>query len=67
VILSTRLENLDLMALTPGTRHQFLVFKTARLALPSNPEYSIPQLKMMLSEVEKILGRTIVVDEWNNL
>jgi len=50
-----------------GTRHQFLVYRTARLSLPSNPEYSVPQLKMMLSEVEKILGRTIAVDEWNNL
>jgi hypothetical protein len=44
-----------------------LVYRTARLSLPSNPEYSIPQLKMMVSEVEKILGRTIAVDEWNNL
>jgi hypothetical protein len=44
-----------------------LVYRTARLSLPSNPEYSVPQLKMMVSEVEKILGRTISADEWNNL
>jgi hypothetical protein len=42
------------------------VYRTTRLSLPSNPEYSVPQLKMMLNEVEKILGRTISVDEWNN-
>jgi hypothetical protein len=50
-----------------GTRHQFLVYRTARLSLPSNPEYSIPQLKMMLSEVEEIIGRIISADEWNSL
>jgi len=37
------------------------------MAIPSNSEYSVPQLKMMLAEVEKVLGRTISVDEWNNL
>jgi len=68
VILSTRLEGSDLTALTySGTRHQFLVYKTSRLSLPSNSEYSVSQLKMMLTEVEKILGRAIAVDEWNNL
>ncbi|PIX23078.1 MAG: hypothetical protein COZ69_09450 [Deltaproteobacteria bacterium CG_4_8_14_3_um_filter_45_9] len=50
-----------------GTRHQFLVYRTTRLSLPSNPEYSIPQLKMMLNEVEGIIGRTISPDEWNSL
>jgi len=36
-----------------------------RLAIPSNPEYSVPQLRMMLREVELIMGRKISVDEWN--
>ena len=50
-----------------GARHQFLVYRTTRLSLPSNPEYSIPQLKMMVTEIEEILGRAISADEWNNL
>ena len=50
-----------------GTRHQFMVYQTARLAIPSNPEYSVPQLRMMLAEVESILGRTLSPNEWNNL
>ena len=50
-----------------GTRHQFLIYGTDRLAVPSNSEYSVPQLKMMLAELEKILGRTISLEEWNNL
>jgi len=44
-----------------------MVYETARLAIPSNPEYTVRQLKMMLNEVESILGRMISVDEWNNL
>jgi hypothetical protein len=50
-----------------GTRHQFMVFENYRLSIPSNAEYSVPQLRMMLNEVEAILDRSITVDEWNNL
>jgi hypothetical protein len=50
-----------------GTRHQFVVFSQKRLAIPSNAEYSIPRLRMMIREVEAIMGREIDSDEWNNL
>ena len=50
-----------------GTRHQFMVYAKYRLTIPSNTEYSVPQLRMMLNEVEGILGRAITVDEWNRL
>ena len=50
-----------------GTKHQFMVYKQHRLAIPSNTEYSIPQLKMMIREVENIIGREITADEWNSL
>lgn len=32
-----------------------------------NTEYSVPQLRMMIREVEEIIGRDITVDEWNKL
>ena len=48
-----------------GTRHQFLVFGNHRLAIPSNAEYSVPQLRMMIREVEEILNRKINVNEWD--
>lgn len=38
-----------------------------RLSVPSNLEYSTPQLKMMMNEVESIIGRRVTADEWNNL
>ncbi len=50
-----------------GTRHQFMVYKQYRLAIPSNAEYSVPQLRMMLSEVEQITGRRISVEDWERL
>jgi hypothetical protein len=50
-----------------GTRHQFMVFGNYRLSIPSNAEFSVPQLRMMIREVESILGRTLDSDEWNRL
>lgn len=50
-----------------GARHQFMVYKQHRLSIPSNTEYSIPQLRMMIREVETIIGRQITADEWNAL
>lgn len=50
-----------------GTRHQFMVYGQHRLAIPSNAEYSVAQLRMMIREVEEIIGREITVEEWNRL
>jgi hypothetical protein len=50
-----------------GTRHQFMVLSQRRLAIPSNAEYSVPQLRMMVREVEAMMGRELSSDEWNNL
>jgi hypothetical protein len=44
-----------------------MVYKHYRLAIPSNLEYSIPQLRIMIREVENIIGREITADEWNLL
>ena len=50
-----------------GTRHQFMVYRNHRMIIPSDLEYSDPKLRMMLSEVESIIDRTISSDEWNGL
>ena len=50
-----------------GTRHQFMIFNENRLTIPSNDEYSVPQLRMMLREVEEIIDRPINLDEWLTL
>ncbi len=50
-----------------GTRHQFMVFHQHRLAIPSNNEYSVPQLKMMIREVEAIIEDKITPEKWGQL
>lgn len=62
-----RLKKLGFDGPYSGTRHQFMVYKQHRLAIPSNTEYSIPQLRTMLREVEQIINRQIAVEEWDNL
>jgi hypothetical protein len=37
------------------------------LAIPNNDEYSVPQLKTLLKEVQQIMGRKISLPEWQNL
>ena len=50
-----------------GTRHQFLILRQHRQTIPTNSEYSVPQVRMLLRQVESILGRPIPLDEWNSL
>jgi hypothetical protein len=50
-----------------GSRHQFMAYKNHRLAIPSNKEYSVPQLKFILHEVSDILNSQITFDKWQNL
>jgi hypothetical protein len=38
-----------------------------RLTIPSNTEYSVDQLRMMMAEVETILGRPLTSDKWSRL
>ena len=50
-----------------GTRHKFMIYEQQRMAIPSNPEYSVPQLRMLIGDIEEIIGRQITTDEWNRL
>jgi hypothetical protein len=50
-----------------GTRHQFMIYEQYRLAIPSRADYSVPQLRVMLREVEDTIGRSISREEWNEL
>jgi hypothetical protein len=61
------LRQLGFTGLYAGAKHQFMVFDNHRLTIPSNKEYSVPQLRMMLREAEAIIGREITADEWESL
>jgi hypothetical protein len=44
-----------------------MVYQERRLAIPSNAEYSVPQLRFMIREIEDIIGRDLPAADWNNL
>ena len=50
-----------------GTRHQFMVLGLHRQTIPTNSEYSVPQVRMLIRQVESILGRPVSLDEWDSL
>ena len=62
-----RLRKLGFEGPYSGTRHQFMVFENHRLSIPSNAEFSVPQLRMMIREVASLLDRTLDSDDWNRL
>jgi len=37
------------------------------VTLPSNKEYSIPQIKMLLNEIERGISKKISLQQWENL
>ena len=43
-----------------------MIFKHNRLTIPSNAEFSVPQLRMMIKETENIIDKKISFEEWNH-
>jgi hypothetical protein len=62
-----KLKNLGFGKPEPGGRHFFMRYGTYTFTLPNNTEYSVPQIKMLISELEKGIGREISSDEWKGL
>lgn len=62
-----RVRRLGFQGVFSGSKHQFMLIDGERLTLPSNAEYSAPQLRVMLHEIEAMLGREITLDEWSRL
>ncbi len=50
-----------------GTRHQFMIFAEHRLTVPSSNEFGVPLLRMMIREIEGIIGRRLSAAEWDSL
>jgi hypothetical protein len=44
-----------------------MIYGQRRQTIPSNSEYSVPQLRMLLGQVGEILDREIGTEEWNRL
>ena len=50
-----------------GTRHQFMTLRSHRQTIPTNSEYSVPQVRMLVRQVESILQRSLSIAEWDKL
>ncbi len=62
-----RIRQLGFQGPFQGTRHQFMIYEQHRLAIPSNAEFSVPQLRFMMREIEGVLERQVSSSEWNSL
>jgi predicted RNA binding protein YcfA (HicA-like mRNA interferase family) len=51
----------------PGGRHHYMRYGRYTLTLPSNKEYSVPQIKMLLNEIERGISKKISLQQWENL
>ncbi len=44
-----------------------MILDQHRQTIPTNSEYSVPQIRMLIRQVESILERPISLEEWNSL
>jgi hypothetical protein len=44
-----------------------MIFGTHRQTIPANAEYSVPQIRILVRQVEPIMRRRIGVEEWEKL
>jgi hypothetical protein len=44
-----------------------MVFGAHRQTIPANAEYSVPQIRMLVRQIETIMRRRIGVEEWEKL
>ena len=51
----------------PGGSHFYMRHGTYTFTLPSNKEYSVPQVKMLLKEIEHGIIKEISLDGWERL
>jgi hypothetical protein len=64
------IKKLKIIGFTPpesGGRHFYMRNGKYTLNIPNNKEYSIPQLKILLHEIEQGIGRKITIEEWYSL
>jgi hypothetical protein len=50
-----------------GTRHQFMTFGSHRQTIPTNSEYSVPQIRMLVRQIEAIIERKMNPEDWERL
>ena len=61
-----KLKKLGFGSPEPGGRHFYTRHQAYTLTLPNNKEYSVPQIKMLINEIENGIGKKISIGEWEN-
>lgn len=51
----------------PGGNHFYMRYGTFTFTVPSNKEFSVPQVKMLVKEIEQGIKKKISLDEWDRL
>jgi hypothetical protein len=62
-----KLKHLGFSTPEPGGRHWYMRHGSFTLSVPSNAEYSVPQLRLLLREIEQGLGIGISLERWQGL
>jgi len=62
-----KLKNLGFESPEPGGRHFYMRYGSFTLTLPSNSEYSVPQVKMLVNDIELGIKKRISLEEWSAL
>lgn len=66
-VFITRLRDLGFDGPYSGARHEFMLYGQDRQTIPSNPEYSVPQLRKLIRQIESVIEREITADQWNEM
>jgi len=62
-----KLKKLGFESPEAGGRHFYMRYGTYTFTVPSNKEYSVPQVKMLLNEIENGIKREISLKVWESL
>ncbi len=62
-----KLRRLGFSSPQPGGRHFYMRYDEFTLPIPSNEEYSVAQINMLLKEIENGIKMTITLEEWERL
>jgi hypothetical protein len=62
-----KLKKLGFGSPEPGGRHFYMRYGSYTFTLPSNKEYSVQQVKILIIEIEHGIGKNISIEEWEKL
>ena len=62
-----KLKKLGFGSPEPGGRHFYMRYGSYTFTLPSNKEFSVQQVKMLIDEIEHGIGKNISIEEWEQL